>query len=308
MTMRTAVMSVVLIGLLSAARSGSAQDAVAAIKDLYESAAYEDALSAIDKVSADTPLTGPRSTELRKYRALCLLALTRTADAERVIDAMLLDNPQYRPDPQESPRWISAVNRGRSRVAPVLIRNRYAEGKRHFDKQEFAPATTDFELVLQLLDDPALDRSTVESLADVGTLSRGFLDLSRAAAPPPARTPATTSSVKPPPARGASTTAVTGSGSPSFYTATDQGVTLPVVVRQDLPPWRTDIRGRFEGELDVLISETGNVESAQLRKAVHPLYDSVLLAAAQAWKYQPAMKNGVPVKFRKTLSINLGVN
>jgi len=360
MIMRQAV--TLLVVLLAGLRSASAQDPVTAIRNLYESAAYEDALSAIDRLSTDVAGSTERpARELLRYRALCLLALDRTADAEQVIQELIVDDPQYRPDAQASPRWVNAVGRVRSRVAPELVRSRYVSGKRHFDKKEFGPAASDFETVLTFLHNPSLEPSVVESLSDVATLSEGFLDLSRAglkglpssapaanaaaaktapasataaktapenvaatAAPenavqrtsaaantPAGATPGRNTPQNVPPTNGAP---ATGAGpsvepkKPAFYTAADAGVTLPGLIRQDLPPWRTGVRGTFVGQLDVLISESGEVESAELRTPVHPLYNAALLEAARHWQYKPAMKDGTPVRFLKTMIVNLGAN
>ena len=66
--------------------------------------------------------------------------------------------------------------------------------------------------------------------------------------------------------------------------------------------------GNYVGELDVVISEAGDVESAELREPVHPLYNALLLEATRRWKYQPAIQGGVGVKFLKTISVNLRQN
>jgi hypothetical protein len=376
--------------LLVIVGSASAQDPVTAVKDLYESAAYEDALSAIDRLSNGASTEQP-TKELRKYRALCLLALERTADAEEVIQELIVNDPQYRPDAQASPRWVNAVVRVHSKVVPGLVRTRYASGKRHFDQKEFAPAAADFEMALTFLHNPILESSVVESLSDVATLSEGFLDLSRAALNAATSTPAKAAAAKTTPESAAAAKAAPGSAAaakvapesvaaakvapenaaaakagpenaaavqtvpekavvqsnnapgntpasaapgrialqnapspnvvsttgsaanvaargPAIYTAADASIIQPVVLRQDLPPWRTGVRGNFVGQLDVLISETGDVQSAELRTPVHPLYNSVLVEAARRWQYKPAMKDGTPVKFLKTMIVNLGAN
>jgi hypothetical protein len=38
---------------------------------------------------------------------------------------------------------------------------------------------------------------------------------------------------------------------------------------------------------------------------VHPIYDSQILTAAREWRYQPATFAGEPVRFRKTIQINV---
>jgi hypothetical protein len=36
-----------------------------------------------------------------------------------------------------------------------------------------------------------------------------------------------------------------------------------------------------------------------------PLYDRILLDSAKGWRYKPAMLDGVPVKYRRVVQINL---
>ena len=53
------------------------------------------------------------------------------------------------------------------------------------------------------------------------------------------------------------------------------------------------------------IDEQGRVISATLRVSLHPIYDSQLLAATRDWRYQPAVFNGKPVKFRKIIQVTV---
>jgi TonB family protein len=55
--------------------------------------------------------------------------------------------------------------------------------------------------------------------------------------------------------------------------------------------------------VDVVITETGAVESATMTQAIEPIYDRLVLAAAKTWRYQPARRDGAPVKFRKRIQI-----
>jgi TonB family protein len=61
----------------------------------------------------------------------------------------------------------------------------------------------------------------------------------------------------------------------------------------------------YRGRLELVIDTDGRVESATLLDSVHPSYDQVLLRAAREWTYEPALKDGQPVKFRKVLAINV---
>ena len=70
------------------------QDALNAARDLYASAAYEDALAVLNRMPEATTRTPDEARTLSQYRAFCLLALGRTAEAERAIETMITrDNP-----------------------------------------------------------------------------------------------------------------------------------------------------------------------------------------------------------------------
>ena len=59
------------------------------------------------------------------------------------------------------------------------------------------------------------------------------------------------------------------------------------------------------GMLELVIDVTGNVKSVKVVRSVHPAYDTLLVAAAQRWKYQPATSEGVPVPYLKRLVVNV---
>src|SRR3954451_6175653 len=72
------------------------QDPLQSVKDLYASAAYEDALSAVVRLDAATP-----NAEAEQYRAFCLVALGRVDEADQVVQELLTARPEYRPDAAE---------------------------------------------------------------------------------------------------------------------------------------------------------------------------------------------------------------
>lgn len=118
--------------------------------------------------------------------------------------------------------------------------------------------------------------------------SAGTVDAPRRAAPP-AATPA-------PPARSGSRV--------TLYTAGDAGVTPPVMLRQQLPsPLEPTAEVPDDWPfLELVIDERGAVEAVRLRaKSVAPgqtLYrHRMLLAAAKAWQFEPATRDGVPVRY-----------
>jgi protein TonB len=203
------------------------QDSLLQARALYASALYDEALAMLDRLSR-TP--GPETAAIAEYRVFCLLALERQDDANRAIEALLRQNPSYRPsDGQMSPRIQSVIIDVRRRILPTIVLSAYADAKASFDNKN-PIAAEQFDRVLALLDDP--DVRTVGSLNDLRTVVVGFRDLSRARVEPsPAEPAAQTSTppvtrIEPPPApvvaQGAPTTPapaspppVSGSGGPS---------------------------------------------------------------------------------------------
>ena len=40
-------------------------------------------------------------------------------------------------------------------------------------------------------------------------------------------------------------------------------------------------------------------------ESIWPAYDATLIDAARKWRYQPAIRDGKPVKFKRVLDINV---
>jgi hypothetical protein len=169
-----------------------AQDSLSAARDLYASAAYEDALAVLSRLN----VAGLRPDDGRtadQYRALCLLALGKTAEASLAIEAVVAGQPLYRPsDGDVSPRVRAAFSDVRRRVLPGLVQQRYAQYKVAFDRKDYQTASAGFNELLALYADPDLANAAGRPpLADLRVLIGGFYELSlQAAAPPPAPEPA----------------------------------------------------------------------------------------------------------------------
>jgi TonB family protein len=98
---------------------------------------------------------------------------------------------------------------------------------------------------------------------------------------------------------------------PPVYRDGDADVVPPVTIRQAVPQWivpQGTRPGAWQPEaiLEVTINESGDVVSAVLRKSFHPSYDPQLVKAAMAWKYEPARREGAPVRYIKLVAIRLG--
>ena len=258
----------------------------------------EEALQVLDRLE---PGSQPRDRlAIHQYRAFCLLALGRTSDAERAIETVVSSEPFYHPSGIDvSPRLRAAFSAVRQRILPAIVQQTYAQAKSAFDHQDFTSAAAGFSQVLDALTDPDIGPAANRPpLSDLGTLSAGFRELSvRAAMPtPPVPQPRDTSAAE---ARPAALKAA-----PRIY-AGESGVTPPVAVVQELPKFPRNIGIMRSGVLEVVIDEAGQVETATIRSSINPRYDVIALDAARLWRYKPATLNGKPVKYRKTIAVNI---
>jgi TonB family protein len=287
------LVSVLLLGSSAAAR---AQSLVAA-RELYAAAEYTEALSMLEVLSArDQPVEERRSIEL--YRTLCLFAVGRKAEADRAIEMLVTNDPLYRPATDDMPpRMRTAFSDTRKRLLPSILQQKYADAKGAFDRGEFAAAMGGFKQVLDGLGDPDIGPSATQPpLADLKTLATGFHELSvKASLPPPAPPEPAPAAAAPAPAPAAAR--IFGIGEPN--------VVAPIAIVQRLPPFRGRVLREGVGILEVIIDESGAVESARMRVPLNAAYDKVVLDAAKSWQYQPATVNGVPVRFRKLVQVTL---
>jgi len=304
--------------------AGPDQDSLTAARELYASAAYEDALNVLSKMPADRPAEETRAAE--QYRAFCLLALGRNGEAERAIEAVVQSAPTFRPsDTDISPRMKAAFVDVRRRMLPSIIQQKYTNAKSAFDRKQFEAAASGFAEVLTMMGDPDAAQAVAQPpLADMRTLAVGFHDLSVSAIPPPplpaadvrgtASIPAKSSPVAAPSAS-APAPAATAARAPAaaaanvpsakVYTMLDSNVIPPLAIRQDLPKYPGDVPIPRVGQIEILINEAGAVESAIIRSSVNAKYDELALSAARLWRYKPATINGMPVKYRKVISVTV---
>jgi TonB family protein len=316
--------------------AGAEQDSLTMARELYASAAYEDALNVLAKLPADRPADEARTAE--QYRAFCLLALGRTGEAERAIEAVVQSAPTFRPsDSDISPRMKAAFVDVRRRMLPSIIQARYASAKTAFDRKQYEAAASGFAEVLTMMSDPDAAQAVAQPpLADMRTLAVGFHDLSVNAMPPPplpaadVRTPVASMPAKSAAATPTAAPAVgsgnaprassapaagTAAGRPApaapsvperkVYSILDTNVVPPLAIRQDLPKYPGDVLIPKVGQIEITINEAGSVENAVIRSSVSAKYDELALGAAREWRYKPATINGMPVKYRKVISVTV---
>ena len=279
---------------VATAGGAAAQDSLAAARDLYASAAYEDALAVLSRLHPpDARADEDRAIE--QYRAFCLLALGRAAEAEHSIEAIVSAEPTYHPsDADVSPRVRSAFSDVRRRMLPAIIQQRYVQAKAAFDRKEFLAAAAGFNQVLGLMAEPDVASATSQPpFSDLRTLAVGFRDLSATAAAPPPPPP-----VAPPAPASPARPAV-----PRIYGSADANVVPPIVLRQSLPRFPSKAVPSGQGIVEVIVDEIGAVEMATMIASVNGPYDRAVLDAARNWLYKPATVDGAPVKFRKDIRI-----
>jgi hypothetical protein len=268
-------------------------DPLAAARELYASARYDEALAVLNGLRPAVTETVVDRKAIEQYRSLCLLALGRGSEAGTAIAAVVTADPMYQPGEAEaSPRVRAAFSEVRQRLLPEIASTRYEAAKAAFDRKEYDLAQRQFKAVVALVDDPDMGGR----LADLRVLAAGFLDLAAAAAAPPAP-PKPEPVAAPPPAP----------EPPRVYSSDDADVRPPVVVRQELPrvPALIAQQTRSRGLLELVIDEQGRVAAMTMRTSLHPMYDSLLLTATRDWRYRPATQNGKPVKYRKLIQVAL---
>lgn len=87
-----------------------------------------------------------------------------------------------------------------------------------------------------------------------------------------------------------------------IFSSESEGVSPPVGVRPQLPrELPSYLKPEQLTRLDLIVSEAGTVESVKLVGSPRTVHDSMLLSAAKAWQFQPALKDGNPVRYRKTI-------
>jgi tetratricopeptide (TPR) repeat protein len=292
------------------------QETLQHVKELYASAAYEDALGVLARLQSPD-----QRLEIERYRAYCLIALDRPAEAEKAILGILSEDPAYSPE-DAAPRVVDLFKRVKREATPQLARTLYNDGKAAMASKDQERAIRKFEQLLQLTQDGDIRNDTL--ISELRLLAAGFLDLARATAPAEATKPtatATIGTIPPPkmdavpplptntvPAAAPSNTASGRPGAP----ASPPGavvVTPPVPLRQDLPRWvpydNASRQAEYRGAIKVTISVDGKVQAAEIVTPTDRLYDRQLLNAARSWLYEPAKRDGVPIVSEKIVAVYL---
>jgi TonB family protein len=290
-----------VLALTAAASLVAAQDdPLRAARELYASAAYGEALAELARIesAASTPAM---TRDTGAYRTFCLVALGRDDEAQSVAESLVRKDPTLSLDqfPDASPRISTMFASVRRRVLPQLIRDEYRAARaRAADR---APdAESRLRHVRQLLDTAEHIGAWDETLADVRLIVDGFLDLTHAEQPRHAAGEATAAAAAP----------ETSSPAVPVSSSTSAGVVAPIAVFQPQPNLSPALLSlvrqlRRTGKIDVVINEQGTVDEVTVTQPVTPVYDKLIVAAARTWRYKPALRDGVPIKYVSTVVINV---
>jgi tetratricopeptide (TPR) repeat protein len=278
------------------------QTPLQAVERLYSSAAYEDALAALDTV--DVASDGER-IESAEYRILCLLGMGERERAEAAIEELVTSHPHYRPSPARfSPSRQEQFNRIRRQVLVRIFEASAEEARASFEAKDYDSAIPRFEALLELLKATGSDAQFDEVRAHAAD----YLQRAKAAAL------ALEEDSKPKPV-GPSGVAANGEGSEqvaaatagltSVYDVTSADVVPPVALKPILPPTPRDGSGVTPnpGLFEILVDESGRVQSASVRRSVSAQYDALVLSESATWRFRPATRKGQPVPFRKLVEI-----
>jgi hypothetical protein len=102
------------------------------------------------------------------------------------------------------------------------------------------------------------------------------------------------------------TIASTVSDAARLYSAEDEDVLPPLMVRPMIPTEPpANVPPERIGTLELIVDEYGNVERVRLLPQPLRYQEKMFVAHAKSWRFQPAMRNGQPVKYQLRLRLTI---
>jgi tetratricopeptide (TPR) repeat protein len=277
-----------------------------AARALYAAGNYEEALSRLPATPGDATVG-----EVDEYRALCLLALGRSAEAQHSLEDLVARQPLFKmSDTDISPRLVTMYRDTRRRLLPSTARDLYAKAKADYEQEQYAASSSEFKDLLALLGDADL-ADAASTVADLKMLADGFSKLADANAAEAAKAAAAKAAASPPPTTPDSPPPIPATApdpGEKIYTDSDTNVVPPVAISAPYPTWRppsSRFNQDYKGLLRIVIDASGHVESAVMVVSVHVAYDPLLVAAAKDWTFKPATLNGDSVKYQRLIAVSL---
>jgi ketosteroid isomerase-like protein len=180
----TLILTVWLLAAQAGATAQPPSDRLAGVKALFAAADCEAVLIVL---STDDVASSPGADQ---YRALCLLALGRLDDVDRLLETLIRRDPTFNMSVSEvTPRMIALFRQTRQRLLPGILDDRFKAAKTSFEQGRHAEAAVQFRALLTLLaDEDAMSGEGPPVSRDMQRVAEGFLNLSTKAlaeAPPP---------------------------------------------------------------------------------------------------------------------------
>jgi ketosteroid isomerase-like protein len=159
--------------LATQASAAAPSDRLAGVKALFAAADYEAALIVL---STDDVASSPGADQ---YRALCLLALGRLDDVDRLLESLIRRDPTFKMSVSEvTPRMIAQFRQTRQRLLPAILDDRFRAAKTSFEQGRHAEAAVQFRALLTLLADEDAEPSEGPPVSrDMQRVAEGFLNL-----------------------------------------------------------------------------------------------------------------------------------
>lgn len=90
----------------------------------------------------------------------------------------------------------------------------------------------------------------------------------------------------------------------AVYSRDDVDVQPPVMLYPQLPPqlFVGSPSEGLENRMEIVVAPDGTVERVRLTRAPRRMADMMLLSGAKLWRFAPAVKDGVPVRYRTTIT------
>ena len=84
---------------------------------------------------------------------------------------------------------------------------------------------------------------------------------------------------------------------PRVYSRQDAGVEPPAFIYPQMPSEPKEDSLPSDSHIEVTVDEQGRVVQVRLRSSDASLNDRMIVAAAKAWQFRPALKDGQPVPY-----------
>ena len=189
-------------------------------------------------------------------------------EASIVFDSIVFRDPLHRFNPASVTADALAVfKRSKQLLLPSLAAHEYEAARAAFDGSDYARAVAGTERAATLLEDPDLTVVPADLRADVSRLH-------------------------------ASAIAARTTLEDKIYSSADLDVSPPRPVGRRLPALPpAGLTAKTTGRLEILINRAGQVEAVKLHSPLNAYHDRMIVSAAKAWRYRPALLNGKPVRF-----------